>query len=657
MCGISGIWINSPQSEVNIKELMFNVNNSLAHRGPDSDGYWINVNCDLFLSHQRLAILDLTEAGNQPMISKNKRYIICFNGEIYNHISIRRELEKAQNISNDYWAGNSDTETLLAALEYWDLEIVLNKLVGMFAFGLYDINENRLTLVRDRFGEKPLYFGIPFFSGLNSGKCLFFASELIAFKALKGFSNNINKEAFFCYTKSGYVAAPLSVYEGIYQLMPGHYISFPLDSLNINKCRLMFDDQIQWWDPIHISQSFSANSLTSQDEFLERLELTLKDSIKGQSISDVPLGAFLSGGIDSTLITTLLQMQSSDPINTFTISFPDEEDGYSGFDEAGNTRSIASYLGTNHNERVLTAEDALKLIPQLPLIFSEPFSDSSQVATHLVCKEARQSGLSVALSGDGADELFGGYNRHRIAPLLNNFLEKLPNSSKNFIANSIDNFKVKDKGLLLEKRRKLSGAIRNSSSLDNIYNYLSSVFFDPSEIINKSIITNDKSLLKVLPIANTSEEQIMMADLLNYLPNDILVKLDRCAMSNSLETRSPYLDHRLAEISWQMPINMKIPNKFQSTGKFALRKILSKYIPNNLVSKRKSGFAIPLGKWLRGPLKNWAEDLLDYKKMELEGYYQPEKVRSIWLSHLEGKQDNYSKLWNILMWQAWFSNK
>ena len=242
-------------------------------------------------------------------------------------------------------------------------------------------------------------------------------------------------------------------------------------------------------------------------------------------------------------------------------------------------------------------------------------------------------------------------------PLLNNLLANLPYSAKSFIANSIDNFKLKDKGLLLEKRHKLSGAIRNSSNLDNIYDYLSSVFFDPSEIINESIITNEKNSLNVLPFANTSEEQIMMADLLNYLPNDILVKLDRCSMSNSLETRSPYLDHRLAEISWQMPINMKIPNKFKSTGKFALRKILMKYIPNNLVSKRKSGFAIPLGKWLRGPLKNWAENILDYNRMELEGFYQPEKIRTIWLNHLEGKQDNYSKLWNILMWQAWIANK
>jgi asparagine synthase (glutamine-hydrolysing) len=593
---------------------------ALSHRGPDDSGVWTEPAVGVGLGHQRLAIVDLSPTGHQPMLSASGRYVIAFNGEIYNHRELRRELQQP-------WRGQSDTETLLASIEAWGLTDALRRAAGMFALALWDRKERELHLARDRFGEKPLLWG-----WLTQGghRVLVFGSELAALRALPGVSApGVNPEALAAYLRLGSLPAPLSIHQGLQQLPPGHQLAI--------RTPLQPAQPQPWWDlQQQASRCFArqpASVTSSEASLLDQLERTLQQVIAEQVLADVPLGSFLSGGIDSSLITALLQAGSSRPVRSFTIAFPDEP----GFNEAPHAAAVAAHLGTDHTEVALTAADALELVTRLPQLYSEPFADSSQLATHLVCREARRSGLSVALSGDGGDELFGGYNRHRLAPLLQQRFGWMPSLLRRGIARGLQQAPVSRCGLARDKRRKLAAAIRASGSLEQLQAVLTSVG------------SASDGPVASLPEAPSAAERLMLADTAAYLPNDILVKVDRAAMAASLETRAPFLDYRVAELAWQLPLSLKLRD---GVGKWALRQLLDRHVPRALIDRPKAGFAIPIGPWLRGPLRSWADDLLDPALIRGQGWLQPEPVQRLWRAHRAGA-DHTPQLWTVLMWQAW----
>ena len=564
------------------------------------------------------------------------------------------------------WIGNSDTETLLEAIEAWGLAITLSKTVGMFSLALWDQQNRELQLARDRFGEKPLYFGL---SGVGSKESFLFGSDLAALRAWPGFNNSINKETITQFFRFSAISAPNCIYERIQQLLPGHLLKVKLPFEKI------VPPQEPWWcfrnsnfSDFSSSNSYSSKGLlqpySNEDEALKDLELALLKSVEQQSLADVPLGCFLSGGIDSSLITALLQSTNSKPVRTFTISFEETE-----FNEAPFSKAIASHLGTDHYEAKLTASDARDLIPLLPKIYSEPFADSSQLPTHLVYREARQSGLKVALSGDGGDELFGGYNRYFWGPRIWDRLAWMPFSMRRLLGCGIKSippiyweafggaFPINQVG---QKAHKLGERLRHVRTSEQLYRSLVSEWTDPTSLLiqkEEGTIINEPSspLDWTLPEITTKDPvaRMMICDTLNYLPNDILTKLDRAAMAASLETRAPFLDHRVAEIAWRLPMHMKIPQNSRGKGKWALRQILYKHVPPELVDRPKSGFGIPMGKWLRGPLLSWAEELLSPDVIQRQGYLNPDPIQSLWKEHLSGRFDNTNKLWSVLMWQAW----
>ena len=630
----------------------------IEHRGPDDGGTWVDSSVGLALAHRRLSILDLSAAGHQPMTSASGRYVICFNGEIYNHRSLRQELEKTGLIVQE-WRGHSDTETLLAAIEAWGLSPALQRCVGMFALALWDQREQVLQLARDRFGEKPLYVGL---NGSSPRQVLLFGSELAALRAWPNFNNSIDRQSLIHLLRFSSISSPRSIYAGIQQLLPGHLLRLSL----ANGLPEQLPHSEPWWC---FRSSISASldqPFTNTPEALEVLEQTLSEAVRLQSLADVPLGSFLSGGIDSSLITTLLQVNSSSSVRTFTIGFEE-----SGFNEAPYARSVAAHLGTDHRETLLTAADAQALIPLLPRLYSEPFADSSQLPTHLVCREAQCSGLTVALSGDGGDELFGGYNRYFWGSRIWSLLAWLPSPLRRLFGRTIrllppEGWDALGRPLpisqLGHKAHKLSDRLAHVRSTDDLYRSLVSEWRDPASLLQPGsdgpVSESDSPLDWPLPIAigADSVERMMAYDTLNYLPNDILTKVDRAAMATSLETRAPFLDHRVADLAWRLPMSLKIrPGKSGVTGKWALRQILYKYVPRELIERPKAGFGIPVGVWLRGPLRPWAEALLDPIEMEVQGYLRPEPIQRLWRQHLSGRFDHTARLWTVLMWQAWLA--
>jgi asparagine synthase (glutamine-hydrolysing) len=647
MCGLAGLWTHAADQEA-LQESAVAMANAIIHRGPDDAGVWSDPVAGLALAHRRLAILDLSPAGHQPMLSLSGRYVIVFNGEIYNHLHIRRDLEQA-GLLQQPWRGHSDTETLLAAIEAWGLEVTLQCCAGMFALALWDRSERVLQLARDRFGEKPLYWGWLRQSGQ---KVLAFASELAALRALPGADRPaVNPVALAAYLQLGCISAPLCIHTGLQQLQPGHLLRLVSASESAeSSC---------WWDPALEASRAAAHSpcigstkrsLAGETACLEALQVALEQSVAEQAIADVPLGAFLSGGIDSSLITALLQARSSRPVRSFTIAFPDSGDGVAGFNEAPYAAAVAAHLGTDHTEVALTAADARALIPYLMRIYSEPFADSSQLPTYLVCREARRSGLTVALSGDGGDELFGGYNRHRLIPSLHRRFGGLPPLARRAIARGLEQLPVSARGLARDKRRKLAAAIRAAGSLEQLQACLTRVSADPAVLLQPQWHTPAGSAaLPPLPSAPTATDQLMLADALTYLPADLLVKVDRAAMAASLETRAPFLDHRVAAVAWQLPLSMKIQG---GSGKWALRQLLDRYVPRHLIDRPKAGFAMPISAWLRGPLRPWADDLLDSALLQRQGFLQSEPIQHLWRQHLAGA-DHTPQLWSVLMWQAW----
>jgi asparagine synthase (glutamine-hydrolysing) len=654
MCGLVGLWHPAPISTPELEASARAMAAAIAHRGPDDAGLYSDPAAGFVLAHRRLAILDLSPAGHQPMASASGRFQIAFNGEIYNHLHLRRELEAASFLQRP-WRGRSDTETLLAAIEAWGLEATLQRCVGMFALALWDRQERCLQLARDRFGEKPLYWG--WLQPSPSGRpVLAFASELAALRALPG-AAPIDAAALAAYLRLGCVPAPLCIQAGLQQLPPGHRLRLQAGPKGCAPAALA--EPTPWWHLPSVAAAAAAGStFSSEAEGLAALEAALQEAVRDQAVADVPLGVFLSGGIDSSLITALLQRTCAQPVRSFTIAFPDSGAGTAGFDEAPFARAVAAHLGTAHSEVALTAADAQALIPSLPRLYSEPFADSSQLPTHLVCREARRSGLTVALSGDGGDELFGGYNRHRLAPSLLRRFGSLPASLRSALACGLAHWPVSGEGLARDKRQKLAAALRAASSLEQLQEALTSLWPQPSALLSPALLSSfsPSPSLPPLPQAPSAAERFMLADALTYLPADILVKVDRAAMAASLETRAPFLDHRVAAIAWQLPLAMKIrPSAAGPISKWALRQILERFVPTALIERPKAGFAIPIGPWLRGPLRPWAEDLLSPSLLRRQGLLRPEPVQRIWKEHLSGRVDHTTRLWTVLMWQAWLA--
>lgn len=657
MCGITGLL--SSKSSNNIIKHVKEMTSLLAHRGPNSEGFWSQGN--IGLGHRRLSIVDLSTNGSQPMKSYCERFIMSYNGEIYNHLELRSELEISG--AAPKWQGHSDTETLLAAIVHWGLDEALCRSHGMFALALWDQAEKSLSLARDRMGEKPLYWGW-------AGQDLIFGSELKALRSHPDCPQKINKEAFNQYLRFMYIPAPLSIYQGIYKLEPGTILNIkgsapltppkkpirPGESHGSASIR-------RYWDLNSEIEKGANNPLLYEQEALPMIEDVLSKAVKRQMISDVPLGAFLSGGIDSSAIVALMQKQSERPVQTFTIGFNESR-----YDESNYAANVAKHLGTEHTMLKVTDIDARNVIPDLPWLYDEPFSDSSQIPAHLICKAAKQH-VTVALSGDGGDELFGGYNRYIHGPklwqllsrlplplrrLAGIILQKIPDYAWHNFEVVYNKFKFNSAGVkdLSNKINRLGERMSLIENFDDFYLYMTSNWIEPNKILFEN--TTKLSLKSQDSLPNSCLEspamQMMLQDMRSYLPDDILCKVDRAAMGVGLETRTPFLDTDVIRLSSRLPINMKIRN---SQGKWALRQVLYKYVPREIIDRPKMGFGIPIGLWLRGPLREWAEDMLSSKRLEEEGLLNPEIIQQNWSLHLSGRKDFTSQLWSILMFQAW----
>lgn len=646
MCGITGVFKSSGIDEQVLEAMCA----ALEHRGPDSKGVWLCSSRSLALGHSRLAILDLSDAGQQPMLSQCRRYVIAFNGEIYNHLSLREQLaETGFDIS---WRGHSDTETLLECFSKWGVEKTLVQTVGMFAIALWDTEQKILTLTRDRVGEKPLYWGW-------SGDTLLFGSELKALKVHPAFKPEVDRNALTLLLRHCYIPAPYSIYRGIGKLMPGHWVSIPLGGgVELAKKAL---PQPYWTVNKVVERGLRQPFPGSPEVAVDALENRLTESIGEQMLSDVPLGAFLSGGIDSSTVVSLMQAQSSRPVKTFTIGFKE-----GGYNEAVHASEVAKHLGTEHHELYVSSRDALSVIPKLPEIYCEPFGDSSQIPTFLVSCMAKQA-VTVALSGDGGDELFGGYNRYLAAQKVWGPVQKLPPFVRSMAASGLraltpaqwDKWFEKLKPVLPrklqlaipgEKARKLSEVLSLTDG-HAFYRQLTSHWTDPGSIViggnePETLITNPNAW----PDTDCLEHAMMAMDAQTYMADDILTKVDRAAMAVSLETRVPMLDHRVIELAWQMPLEYKIRN---GQGKWLLRQVLYRHVPKELIERPKMGFGIPLDSWLRGPLRDWAESLLCEHRLREEGFFHAGPIRAMWQEHLSGARNWQYHLWNVLMFQAW----
>lgn len=629
MCGIAG-FINNKHLNNKDELLLDKMLSKIIHRGPDSFGIWHEN--DVFLGHRRLAILDLSPAGHQPMLSKDQNLIITFNGEIYNYLDIKHELDLNKNI---HWVGHSDTEVILEAISFWGLEKALNKFNGMFAFALWNKKTQELVLARDRFGEKPLYYS------LNNGS-LIFASELIAIEQYPNLNTELDHEAIQLYLKYRSIPAPYSIYKSVKKLNPGSYACWNKGSSSI--------EIKNYWDAkkIFIEKSSSPIQICEADA-LNKLDSLLHLSVQNRMISDVSLGSFLSGGFDSSLITAIMQKNSSTPVTTFSIGFDNPA-----FNEAEHAKEIAFYLGTNHIESYVTGSDALNVVTKLADIYDEPFADSSQIPMYLLSMETKKH-VTVSLSGDGGDELFGGYTRYinsleqweklKSIPLsahIFRFIAALPDYLKGYLLNILN----------LISQRKLT----ELQFKDLIELYSAKTFSDFYQILlsswkNTSVLLNNPDVIQNSNNINLNQTNLMMLeDTLNYLPNDILTKVDRACMSVSLEGRIPFLDKDIAEFAWSLPLELKINNRM---GKYLPKVLAYNYIPKHLLDRPKTGFAVPLAEWLRNDLKDWASNLLANDKLIRHQIFDARIVSEVWSEHQSGLVDHSDKLWTILMLQSW----
>lgn len=640
MCGIAGFFVPCGfQNEWGL-DIAKKMGLAIINRGPDSSGEWIDGENGIAFAHRRLSILDLSPAGYQPMVSHSKRYVIILNGEIYNHQHLRGELK------NVNWRGQSDTETLLECFDKWGFSQTLSKTVGMFAMALWDRRDRCLYIARDRMGEKPLYYG------WHNNRFLF-GSELKSLHQHPDFIPEINKDVLPLYLRHSYIPAPYSIYKGIFKLKPGTYLRIDKDNKKKN------EPETYWSLKDQVTKqkgNFSNQTLTDS---LTQLEKLLIDAVKLQSIADVPLGAFLSGGIDSSLIVSLMQAHSSCPVKTFTIGFNESK-----YDEAVFAKAVSKYLKTEHTELYLTSNDLINTIPELPNIYDEPFADSSQIPTYLVSKLARQH-VTVSLSGDAGDELFGGYTRYynankwyiknrQVPPFLKSLNRKLSqNTSPEFWDKFISPLSFglsssRFNGRLIDK------FVRSVSA--NTFNEYYAIFLYQMNNLNKVVLNTENEYPPIFKkisdenINNNFVEWMMYQDCLTYLPDDILVKVDRAAMGVSLETRVPLLDHRIVEFAWGLPFEHKV---FQGQSKYLLKQLLYKYIPKQLIERKKAGFSIPLNTWLKHDLRDWVEESISFESLSKAGFFEPTLIRKIWQQHLKGKYNWEHQLWSVLVFQNW----
>jgi asparagine synthase (glutamine-hydrolysing) len=649
MCGIAAlINFSSSGSGWNGRGLIESMASAMIHRGPDDGGIWESADSRVCLGHRRLSVVELSAAGHQPMQSFGGRSVLVFNGEIYNAGELRLKLQSEGAV----FRGGSDTEVMLAACERWGIAEALRVAVGMFALAWWDNSARRLHLARDRMGEKPLFYGV-------KNDCLIAASELKAIRSVPGLDLDIDRDALALFLRHAYVPTPYSIYRGIGKLPPGTFLTIdPMALPNLPA-------PVPYWSLSDVAVLGLARPFAgSAEDASHELEALLRHAIKGQMIADVPLGAFLSGGIDSSTIVALMQAQSSRPVRTFTIG--SEEAAYN---EADYARAVARYLGTEHTELVVTASEARAVIPRLPILFDEPFGDSSQIPMFLVSKLARQS-VTVGLSGDGGDELFGGYNRYPIGRQLWSRVGWVPRPLRALAATILRSFSPGSwdaiaapiqamlprrlrQGTVGDKVHKLAGVL-GARSPDHLYRALASFWNDPEQLVIGSREPVTRLTDGSGNVVDDFTERMMLLDQLAYLPDDILVKVDRAAMGVSLETRIPFLDHRVVEFAWRLPLAYKLRN---GRGKLVVREVLSRHVPTHLVDRPKAGFGIPIGDWLRGPLREWGESLLAEERLRREGYLEPGPIRAIWNEHLAGRRPWQYHLWSVLMFQAWLGEQ
>ena len=648
MCGFAGMF-GGDWREADASALLGAMARTLVHRGPDDDGLWSDATARIGRAHRRLSVLDLSAAGHQPMGSHGGRFMLAYNGEIYNHLALHKELERAG--AAPPWRGHSDTETLLAGFEHWGVAATITRAVGMFAFAVWDRQQRRLLLARDRLGEKPLYYG---WQGAGAAATFLFGSELRALKSHPVFAALIDRQALSLYMRHSAVPGSHAIHQGIYKLAPGSLLSLSMtEPVPLIK---------SWWSGATVAERGVAEPFTGSDtEAVDTLEALLTDAVGRQMVADVPLGAFLSGGVDSSTVVALMQAQSARPVRTYSIGFSE-----AGYDEAAHAQAVARHLGTEHTELYVTAAQAQAVVARLPSIYDEPFADPSQIPTFLVSQLARRD-VTVSLSGDGGDELFAGYNRHRLTADWWPTLSALPMPLRRAAAWGVLRFAPGTldrlaRGLRIgqgdarlgEKLHKAAG-LTSSRSVDDLYLGLVSQWSDPA-----SVVVGGQEACGPLgrpwpELASLSDVQRMMAlDMLGYLSDDILTKVDRAAMAVSLETRVPLLDPGVVAFAWRLPMHLKLRREGRrTTSKWALRQVLYRHVPRALIERPKMGFGVPINAWLRGPLRDWAEALLDPARLAGEGFFEPAPVRQAWEQHLSGRRDWQYRLWCVLMFQSW----
>lgn len=645
MCGIVGaLSLADVSQSIGALQAM---TDAILSRGPDDQGHWHDADAGIVLGHRRLSVVDLSPAGHQPMPSAGGQLTIVFNGEIYNHMDLRAELERTGRAPE--WRGHSDTETLLAAIAAWGTEEALKRTVGMFAFALWDREARTLTLARDRMGEKPLYYGW-------QGRHFLFGSELAALRPHPAFRAEIDRGAIALMMRHNYIPAPHSIYTGIRKLQPGTILTISADDQEA--------EPRSWWSMAGcVEQGLAQPFQGTPDEAVDQLETLLRNAVARQMEADVPLGAFLSGGIDSSTVVALMQAQSRRPVQTFTIGFSE-----AGFNEAEYAKSVARHLGTDHTEMYVSSEDALAVIPKLPTIYSEPFSDSSQIPTFLVSQLARRH-VTVSLSGDGGDELFGGYGRYATTKAYRRKFSRIPEplrrAGAGFIRTlDVDTWNRLTRPILrrlpqrLHKRNpgamayKLAEALENCD-IDQVYRVAVSHWQPDTLIPDVDEPPTQLTAPGTMPIM-ADMLRMMAIDSVSYLPDDILCKVDRAAMAVSLESRVPMLDHSIVEFAWTLPLALKVRD---GVGKWPLRSVLRRHVPDELIDRPKMGFGVPIGQWLRGPLREWAEELLNERHLREQGLFRPDLIRQRWQEHLSGASNWQYLLWDVLMFQAWHAEQ
>jgi len=652
MCGIAGIWdVSHGLTAEDGRAAVRRMTDALNYRGPDDDGHFQDVAAGVALGHRRLSVIDLSPEGHQPMSSASGRYVIVFNGEVYNHRSLRRELVPL----GATFRGHSDTEVMLAAIEHWGLEQAVKRFVGMFAFALWDRRERSLSLVRDRLGIKPLYYGW-------IGSLFVFGSELKALRQCPGFANPVDRDALCLLLRHNYIAAPYAIYQGIRKLQPGTSLTVTSDmAASRADAAALAAKALIYWSARDVAEAGVADRMRLSDaDATDELERLLRDAVALRMEADVPLGAFLSGGVDSSLVVALMQAQAARPVKTFSIGFREK-----GYDEAVHARAVARHLGTEHHELYVTAQDALSVVPRLPAMFDEPFSDASQIPTFLLSRLAR-SQVTVSLSGDGGDELFGGYERYFKARDIERCLDWMPARMQRYAARSLSQRASFYESLLAGANRCVPARMRLKRPRSKIgvlagmleagpqeqrYRLLMSHLRDPAmAVLHAKEPPTELSDPGLGPEVREVFERMMYSDLVTYLPGDILTKVDRASMAVSLEARVPLLDHRVVEFAWRVPMHQKVRGR---EGKWLLRQVLYRHVPRQLIDRPKKGFGVPMGAWLRGPLRDWAESLLDPRRLREEGYFEPEYVRALFADHVAGRVNEGGRLWDVLMFQAW----